>query len=66
LHDAAHDDVFNRRRIKVITVGNGIEHGSAQIDGVNARKLTTAAATGGTNRIDNISVCHFLSPVVQI
>ena len=26
----------------------------------------TAAATSGTNRIHNISVCHFLSPVVQI
>jgi len=32
---------------------------------VNARKLTTAAATSGTDRIHNIGVCHNLSPVVQ-
>src|SRR3546814_19537167 len=58
LRHAAGDDVVDRLRIEIVAVGDRVEDGGAQVDGVDTGKPTAAAAAGGTDGIDDIGNSH--------
>jgi hypothetical protein len=58
LHDATHDDVVDYAWIDAGAIDQGLEGFGCKVHGMPSRETTTAAATGGTNNVDDYCFMH--------
>ena len=53
LHDAAHDDVVDQRRVEVVALGDRREGLRGEVDGVDGAELAVALAARGADNVDD-------------
>ena len=65
LHDAAHDDVVDQRRVELVALGDGLERLGGQVHGVPAPELPVALAAGRPDGVDDDCGGHDASSQIR-